>query len=117
MAYLRIAGVEVAQPADVQVGRFDISKANRSADGVMVMEIVRAGVRRVDVTWQYISDSDLEMILDLIASHKPFVEIEYEDAGGFKTMVAYTGDIMYKPWHRRNGVRIWREVTIPFIER
>ena len=114
---LKIAGVEVARPAEISVGRFDLTKSNRSASGVMVMEVVRAGIRRVDVTWQYISDSDLEMILDLIASRKPFVEIEYEDAGGFKTMVAYTGDIVYKPWHRRNGVRIWREVTIPFIER
>lgn len=114
---LKIAGVEVARPAEISVGRFDLTKSNRSASGVMVMEMVRAGIRRVDVTWRYLPDPDLQTILDLIAANKPFVEIEYPDAGGQQTMTAYTGDIAYGAWHRVNGVRYWSEISIPFIER
>ena len=114
---LKIAGVEVARPAEISVGRFDLTKSNRSASGVMVMEVVRAGIRRVDVVWRYLPDPDLQTILSLLAVHKPFVQIEYPDTGGQQTMTAYTGDIAYSAWHTVNGVRYWKEITIPFIER
>lgn len=116
MATIRIAGVEVSRPAEVRVGRFDLTKSNRSASGRMVMEVVRAGIRRVDVTWRMLSDSDLRTILDVIAANKPFMQVEYPDAGRQETMIAYTGDIIYSAWHTRNGVRYWEEITIPFIE-
>lgn len=116
MATIRIAGVEVARPAEVRVGRFDLTKSNRSASGRMVMEIVRAGIRRVDVTWRMLPDPDLASILNLIAANKPFMQVEYPDAGGQQTMMAYTGDITYSAWHTRGGVRYWEEITIPFIE-
>lgn len=113
---IKIAGVEVARPAEVRFGRFDLSKAERAASGRMVMDIVRAGIRRVDVTWRYLPDPELQKILNLIAANKPFMQIEYPDAGGQQTMSAYTGDITYSTWHTRNGVRYWDEITIPFIE-
>ena len=91
----KIAGVEVARPAEISVGRFDLTKADRAASGVMVMEVVRAGIRRVDVTWRYLPDPQLQQILDLIAANKPFMTVEYPDAGGQQQMVAYTGDITY----------------------
>ena len=116
MATIRIASVEVARPASVQVGRFDLTKSNRSASGRMVMEVVRAGIRRVDVTWRYLPDAELRQILDLIAANKPFVLFEYPDAGRQEQMMAYTGDIAYGAWHTINGVRYWKEVSIPFIE-
>lgn len=116
MAVIKIAGVEVARPASVQVGRFDLTKSNRSASGRMVMEVVRAGIRRVDVTWRYLPDPQLQQILDLIAANKPFMLVEYPDAGGQQQMMAYAGDIAYSAWHTRGGVRYWGEVTIPFIE-
>ena len=116
MAEIRIAGTLVARPAEVKVGRFDLTKANRTASGRMVMEVVRAGVRRVDVVWRYIPDADLQVILDLLAVNKPFFTLEYPDAGGQKTMTAYCGDITTSLWHTRGGVRYWDEVSIPFIE-
>jgi len=82
----------------------------------MVMEVVRAGIRRVDVTWRMLSDSDLRTILDVIAANKPFMQVEYPDAGRQETMIAYTGDITYSAWHMRSGMRYWEEITIPFIE-
>jgi len=116
MALIKIAGVEVARPAEVRVGRFDITKSERSASGRMVMEVVRAGIRRVDVTWRMLPDPDLKRILDLIAANKPFMLVEYPDVGGQAQMMAYTGDIIYSAWHQRGGVRYWDEITIPFIE-
>ena len=112
---LRIAEVAVKTPTELKVGRFDITKSNRTASGKMVMEII-ATKRRVDCTWKMIPDSDLQTIIDTITAHKPFFSLEYPDAGGSKTMTCYAGDIVTSLWHTKNGIRYWEEVTIPFIE-
>ena len=112
---LKIAGTQVKAPTELTVGRFDISKADRTASGKMVMEII-ATKRRVDVVWKYIKDGELETILNTITANKPFFSLQYPDAGGSKTMTCYAGDITTGLWHTKNGVRYWEEVSIGFIE-
>ena len=112
---LKIAGTQVKAPTELKVGRFDISKAERSASGKMMLEII-ATKKRVDVTWKILPDSDLKAIINTITANKPFFTLEYPDAGGSKTMTCYSGDILTGLWHTKNGVRYWEEVTIPFIE-
>ena len=116
MADIFIAGTQVARPADVKVGRFDLTKSNRTASGRMVMEVIRAGVRRVDVTWRYLPDAELQKILTVLAANKPFFTLSYPDAGGQQSMVCYAGDINTTLWHTVGGVRYWSEVSISFIE-
>lgn len=113
---IKIAGIAVARPTDIKVGRFDLTKSNRTASGRMTMEVIRTGIRRVDVVWQYIKDDELKQILDLIATNKPFFPIEYPDAGGQQQMTAYSGDIITSMWHTQHGIRYWKEVQISFIE-
>ena len=115
MADIYIAGIKVASPADVKVGRFDLTKANRTASGRMKIEYI-ATKRRVDVVWRYIPDADLQVILNLLAANKPFFTLEYPDAGGQQTITCYAGDINTSLWHTRNGIRYWSEVSIAFIE-
>ena len=114
---LKIASVQVHDPAELRVSRFDLTKSKRTASGRMVMEVVRPGVRRVDVVWRYIPDADLQKILDLLAANKPFFTLQYPDAGGQQTMTCYAGDINTSLWHTIGGVRRWSEVSIAFIER
>lgn len=112
---LWIAGTQVASPAELKVGRFDLTKAERTASGKMMMEII-ATKRRVDVTWKKLPDDQLKQIIDLITAHKPFFTLQYPDAGGTATMTCYCGDINTSLWHTVNGVRYWSEVSIAFIE-
>jgi len=112
---LKIAGVTVKTPSELKIGRFDITKSNRSASGKMMMEII-ATKRRVDVVWKMLKDSELQQILDLITANKPFFSLEYPDAGGTKTMTCYAGDINAGLWHTKNGIRYWQDVSIAFIE-
>ena len=116
MADIFIAGTQVARPAEVKVGRFDLTKSNRTASGRMVMEVIRAGVRRVDVTWRYLPDAELQKILTVLVANKPFFQVSFPGPGGTETMTAYCGDINSSLWHTRNGVRYWSEVSISFIE-
>jgi hypothetical protein len=112
---LKIAGVNVKTPAELKVGRFDLSKSGRTASGKMVMELI-ATKRRVDVVWKMLTDSELQTIIDTITANKPFFSLEYPDAGGTKSMTCYAGDVATSLWHTKNGVRYWEEVSIGFIE-
>lgn len=114
---ITIAGMKIDQnPADVSVSRFDLTKSNRTASGLMTMEVIRAGIRRVDVVWHYMPDSILKTLLDVLAANKPFFALRYPDAGGEQTMTAYAGDVNTGLWHTINGKRYWKEVSIAFIE-
>ena len=112
---LKIAGVTVKTPTQLKVGRFDITKSNRTASGKMMMELI-ATKRRVDVVWKMLTDSELQTIIDTITAHKPFFSLEYPDTGGSKSMTCYAGDIVTSLWHTKNGVRYWEDVQISFIE-
>lgn len=112
---LKIAGTQVYTPADVKVKRSDLVKTSRAASGRTVMEYI-ATKRQVDVTWSYIPDADLQVILDLLAANKPFFTLEYPDAGGQQIMTCYAGDINTSLCHTIGGIRRWSEVQISFIE-
>lgn len=115
MALIQIAGVDMPAPAELKIGRYDLTKAERTASGKMVMEII-ATKRRVDVTWKMLKDQDLKLIIDTITANKPFFSFTYPDAGGQQTMRCYAGDINTTLWYTVGGIRYWSEVTIAFIE-
>jgi hypothetical protein len=113
---LKIAGVTIKTPSEIKIGRFDLTKARRTASGKMRMQIIRKNIRRIDCIWKMIPDNEWENILDVITANKPFFTLEYPDAGGSNTITCYAGDITTSLWHEKNGVRYWEEVSIPFIE-
>jgi len=112
---LKIAGVTVKTPSELKIGRFDLTKSNRTASGRMTMELI-ATKRRVDCVWRMVPDNELQKIIDTITANKPFFTLEYPDAGGTKTMTCYAGDIVTSLWYTKNGVRFWEDVQISFIE-
>ncbi len=112
---LYIAGVRVATPSEIKIGRFDLTKSQRTASGKMVMEII-ATKRRVDCTWALLKDSDLKQILDLIDAYKPFFTLSFPDAGSQATMTCYAGDRNTSLWYTICGIRYWEKVSISFIE-
>jgi hypothetical protein len=112
---ITIAGVQVANPAEVKVGRFDLTKSSRTASGRMTMEIISTK-RRLDVVWKMITDEQFDLILSTIESHKPFFQVSFPGPKGTETMTCYCGDVVSSLWYRIGDIRYWREVSIAFIE-
>jgi hypothetical protein len=111
-------GVQLPNPSNIEVGKFALTKAGRSASGLMTMEII-ARKRSVTLQYSHLSEPDLKVILDQLDG-KVFHQLTYPDpqgAGGTKTITVYSGDLAYKPWHTVNAVWWWQEVSIPLIER
>lgn len=108
--------LELPSAVDIQIGRFDLTKAQRTTDGTMQMQYI-ATKRRLDVTWKMLTASQVEAILDWLADHKPFFIVEYEDANGTQQFTAYAGDIKYSPWYKKGNTRYFESFTVAFIER
>ena len=112
---LKIAGWQAPLYAELNLGFYDISKAGRSASGLMLKQDI-AEKMRVDVVFDKMADSDFKQLLDVVRINKPFFTIEFPHPGGQKTITAYVGDITTSLWHTVNGVRYWDSVSVSFIE-
>ncbi|AVX31796.1 hypothetical protein CTH_2253 [Carboxydocella thermautotrophica] len=117
MALVTINGRAIADPSDIEVGQYRISKAERTAAGKMMMEII-AIKRSVTLKYNLISEAALKTILDELES-KTFHTLTYPDpqgSGGAKTITVYVGDIKESAWQTVGGVRYWRDVSIGLVE-
>lgn len=111
-----IDGVTIKTPTELKVGVFRLSKAERTASGKMVMEII-AIKRRLDCKWSIIKGSDLKRILDLLDS-KVFHTVTYPDpkTGENHTITCYVGDINMTVSQIINADRYYTDVSIALIE-
>ena len=110
-----IDGTPVAEPSDIELGVYRISRAERTSSGKMVMEVV-AIKRSVTLKYEYIRESNLEQILNLLEA-RTFHSLQYPDPqGGTRTITVYTGDIKENTWYTIDGTRYWRDVTIGLVE-
>lgn len=108
--------LELPSPESIEIGKYDLTKSQRRTDGLMDMQWI-ASKRRLDVTWKYLTASQVNAILDFLTNHKPFFRVEYEDANGTQTFVAYAGDIKYSTWFKIGNVRYFESFTVAFVER
>lgn len=63
---IKINGVEIPTPSDYSVGIQDISKAERNANGTMIMERI-ATKRKIELVWKYLSKEDLSKVLNAVS--------------------------------------------------
>lgn len=103
-------------PAELRIGRFDLTQAERAADGTMQIEVIRTDVIRLDVAWRYITSADLQTILGALSASLPFFRVTYEDASGPRTITCYRGDRNMPMRRRVGGVTYW-DFEVALIER
>lgn len=113
---MMIDGITIATPTELKVGVFRLTKAERTASGKMVMEII-AVKRRLDLKWNIIKDTDLKQIMDLLDA-KVFHTVTYPDpqTGENTTITCYTGDINMNAFRRIVNSRYYADVSLSLIE-
>lgn len=113
---IKINGVELPTPSDYSVGIMDISKAERNARGTMIIERI-ATKRKIEVSWNFLSQEDLSRVLNLVSP--VFFTVEYIDPqeGRVKIGTFYVGDRVPKAMDYRNGKIRWKDIKISLIER
>lgn len=113
---IKVNGTQIKSPSTFKVGIFRLSKSGRLASGLMTMEII-AQKRRLDLTWEVISGSNLNAIIDILDS-ATFYSVEFPDPkiNNFQnTLTMYVGDLNQE-LVKSVGDRVWKDVTISLIE-
>ena len=113
---IKVNGVDIPTPSDYMVSVLDISKAERNANGTMIIERV-ATKRRLEMTWNYLSQVDLSALLTRISP--TFFEVEYIDSqtGTVRTGTFYAGDRNAGAIDYQNGVMRFKDISFNLIER
>ena len=112
---IKINSVTIPTPSSFQVGVMDINKAERNANGKMIMERI-ATKRKLELSWNYLSQSDSASLLQKVTSL--FFTVEYPDiqTGALRTGTFYVGDRTAGAISYVGGVMKYKDVKMNFIE-
>lgn len=95
-------------------------KAYRDAYGVMHKKTVRWGVRKIELKWSRLTDSELALIRSLTKQKEYFSVDYYSDTAGVSGHIneAYSGDTLkYTLDKGASNSKVWKDVSISLIER
>ena len=115
MALITINGVALPTPTELQVGIMDISKAERNANGRMIIERI-ATKRKLFITYAFLTESDASLVLRQVAP--TYYNVTYLDPQD-KTMKSgtfYCGDRQLGMVDYQNGVARYKDLGFDLIE-
>ncbi|WP_438312213.1 DUF6711 family protein [Sporosarcina sp. FA9] len=113
---IKVDGREIPTPSDYSVGIQDISKAERNANGTMIIERITTK-RKLELTWNYLSKEDLSRVMSAVSP--VFFQVEYLDpqTNSKKTGTFYSGDRNAGALDCINGTIRWKNIKFSVIER
>lgn len=114
---ITVGGVAISTPAEFQVGVMDLSKAERNANGEMIIERI-ATKRKLEMTWKYLSNSALSTLLTAVSA-SVFFTVVYPDpyTGAARSGTFYVGDRTAGMIDYQGGVPRWKDVKFNFVEK
>jgi hypothetical protein len=91
MALLKISGVALPTPSEYNIGKMDISKAERNANGTMLIERITTKTK-IGVSYKYVTAEEMATILALI--QPVFWDVTYLNpvTNSYVTSSFYVGD-------------------------
>ena len=114
----KINGVAVKTPHKFIVNRYNITKANRTTDGTMHMDLI-AKKREFNFEYRVISGKELDRILEIIDTNEVFFTLEYIENGRAKSATVYAGAIpseYYRGGEDESPEFYWENVNFNLIE-
>lgn len=117
MSVLIISGIEMPPPTDYQVGIMDLDgKTTRTADGSLKRDRI-AVKRKIEVLYAFITQEELQTVLQAISPvFFPVVYLDPQD-GGTKTGTFYAGDRTVAAVGFSGGKVVhWKDLKFNLIE-
>lgn len=115
MSLLKINGVAIPDPSDFRVGVMDISKAERNANGRMVIDIITTKVK-LEMSWKYLTAEELSSILTSISPSTFNVNYLDPRTNTRQTRLFYVGDRQAGLYRFIDGKPTWVDIGFNFIE-
>lgn len=119
MALISINGVDLPTPSEFQVSIQDIRSedAQRNAAGYLIADVVRAGVRKIELGWKFLTAEQMSLVLTAVAPG--FFSVTYPDpqTGANRTGTFYSSDRPAPMMDFKNGVPRYANVKFNLVER
>jgi hypothetical protein len=117
VAIILVDGVAIPTPSEMSVGVMDLSKAERNANGLMLIERI-ATKQKLEFTWAFLTEFQLRNLLSAVSP--VFFSVTYPDPelAGTKTGSFYVGDRNMGVLDFDNaGTPRYKDVSFNFIQR
>jgi hypothetical protein len=116
MSVLTINGFAIPAPSDLQVGIMDLSKAERNANGTMIIERI-ATKRKLEVSYSFLNRSQLQQVL--VAISPIFFTATYIDpqTNQNRTGTFYCGDRSVGVLDMLNNEPRYKDIKFSLVER
>ncbi|ADY54719.1 hypothetical protein Sgly_0353 [Syntrophobotulus glycolicus DSM 8271] len=113
---IKINSIELPALTDYIVSIMDISKAERNANGTVIIERI-ATKRKIELAFGLLTREQLSQVLNLVAP--VFFTVEYVDPqdNAIKTGTFYCGDRSAGGLRYKNGRMSWKGIKFNLIER
>lgn len=117
MANFTINGVDIKNPTNFRIERYNVTNMERRADALMTGDLI-AKKRKFYFTYEAIFGYDLDRILNAIwETDEIFFPIQYLENGVSKSATVYVGSIPTELNHAGKTTNwTWRNVTFNLIE-
>jgi hypothetical protein len=109
MALINIGGSDLPTPTDY--------KADRNTNGTMIIERIRAGVRKIELSWTYLTAAQLSQVLNAVSP--VFFTVTYMDPidNANRTGTFYSGDRNCGMIDFKAGVPRYKDIKFNLIEK
>jgi hypothetical protein len=113
---IQINSVTIPTPSDYKISVMDLSKAERNANGNMIIERV-ATKRKLELEYKYLSSNDLSVLLQAISD--VFFTVSYPDfvTGSINSGTFYVGDRTAGAIDYQNDIIRYKDIKFNLIER
>ena len=116
MALISIGGVALPTPSEFNVDVMDISKAERNANGNLIIERITTK-KKLSFSYNYLSASQLSVVLKAISP--TFYDVTYIDpvTNSFTTSSFYCGDRKVGMIDYVNSIARYQDLSFDLTER
>lgn len=115
MPLITIGATAIPAPSDFSVGVMDISKAERTSNGKMIIERI-ATKRKLELSWTYLSRTDLATVLAAVSGVTFSVTYMDPVTNANRTATFYCGDRSAGMIDFVNSVPRYKDVKFNLIE-
>jgi len=112
---LTLGGSTIKKPNDFQIEKYYLSKAGRTADGLMHLDKI-ASKRKFLFKYDVIKGSLMDEILDIIYGDDVFFTLTYIENDVTKSATVYVGAIKSTQFRTDSGAWYYKDFNFDLIE-
>lgn len=114
---LVVEGVSLPEPSEMTPSDYDLSDSERNAKGVMVAQLIREDIHKIECKWHLLKPNEYEIIRKAIK--KKFglnVSFFIPDHNARGSLSMYVGDRKTPIYTYREGKPVYKNFSVNFIE-